>query len=297
LIPRPGAVCSALLTLWGSTLAAQPPDTASSGSIRFLPGVPLFPRLTAHVEEPRTGIRKSFGSSRLKLDIGAAYDLLEWHPADDTTTALRVGTEFFTYALSSNANGLRLQVDAADGFFGGHLLYSSMKSSGLTAIRLRILHLSAHFLDGHLGGGSELWRDGRAPIAYSRDFGELTVLWRRTTGRGHFQLYGGAAYATLIRPTEINRWSFLAGGEYVDAGPARNFFGQPCHLYAALHFTLAGIPAWTGTTHIETGVRFGSWDRAGTRIYLSYQAGLESFHQYFDVRENSWGAGIAFDLW
>jgi hypothetical protein len=33
------------------------------------------------------------------------------------------------------------------------------------------------------------------------------------------------------------------------------------------------------------------------RIYLSYETGLEVFHQYYDVRDNTWGAGIAFDLW
>jgi hypothetical protein len=65
----------------------------------------------------------------------------------------------------------------------------------------------------------------------------------------------------------------------------------------ALHFTLDGIPAWVGTTNVEGGVRFGPWDQAGVRIYLSYQAGLVPFHQYYNVRDESWGGGIAFDLW
>ena len=289
---RPGAVCGMLLSLSCSTLATEPADTAASRSVEFLPGIPHSPRLTASPEEPRTGIRKTFGSSKLKLDIGAAYDFLEWHPWSDSETALRLGAEFFAYTLIMNAQGLRLQADAADGFFGGHLFYTIGTGSGLTAFRLRILHLSAHFLDGHV---SE--HGGRAPIAFSRDYGELTHLWRWGTGRGHVQLYDGAAYATLIRPENIRRWSFLAGGEYVDSRLARNLLGQPCHCYAAVHFSLMGIRAWTGTTHVEAGVRIGSWDRTGTRIYLSYQTGLDEFHQYYNVRDDSWGAGIAFDLW
>lgn len=294
---RYGAFCGAALVFWFAAASAQQPDGTSTGMFQFLPGVPATPRLTANVEEPRTGIRKTFGSSRLKIDIGAAYDILEWHPGVDSTRFFRAGTEFFVYALSNNAYDLRLQIDAADGYFGGHLLYADRTDSRLLALRLRILHLSAHFLDGHLSAGGGHWRDDREPIGYSRDYGELTALVRRTTGRGHVQLYGGASYATLSRPDELKRWSFLAGGEYVDSELAGTLLGKRCHCYAAIHFALAGIPAWIGTTHAEVGVRLGTWDRSGVRIYLSYQAGLVPFHQYFDVREKSWGGGIAFDLW
>jgi hypothetical protein len=294
---RPLSVCAALLILCHRGIAAQPSDTASSVALRFLPGTPLSPRLTASVEEPRTGIRKTFGSSRLKLDIGAAYDFLELRVGGDTAKVIRAGTEFYTYALSNNAHGLRLQVDAADGFFGGHILFTDWTGPGIVSLRLRILHLSSHFLDGHLSAGGGHWRDNREPIAYSRDYGEITALWRMMTSRGHLQLYGGTAYASLQRPEDISRWSFLAGGEYVDSELTGRVFSQPCHLYAAIHFTLVGIPAWIGTTHVEAGLRFGSWDRAGVRFYLSYETGLQIYHQYYDVRDNTWGAGVAFDLW
>lgn len=292
-----GFLVGAVLVLCESMGTAGQLDSPDSSSLRFLPGIPRTPRLTAHVEEPRTGVRKTFGSSRLKLDIGAAYDVMEWHPGNDSTKSLRAGAEFFAYALSNNAYGLRLQIDAADGFFGGHLLYSRSSRERLTALRLRILHLSAHFLDGHSVAGGNGWRDGREPIPFTRDFGELTALWRTSTGRGHVQLYGGTSYATLSRPDALNRWTFLAGGEYVNSEIAGNLLGQLCNCYTALHFTLAGVPAWIGTTYVEGGVRFGGWDQAGLRIYLSYQAGLVPFHQYFNVREESWGGGIAFDLW
>jgi hypothetical protein len=294
---RPLAMCAVLLFHWHGEIAAQPSDTTSPGALQFLPGTPFSPRLTASVEEPRTGITKTLGSSRLKLDIGAAYDLLELRLGGDSGEVIRAGTEFFTYALSNNAYGLRLQVDAADGYFGGHVLYTDWTGPRVIALRLRILHLSSHFLDGHLSAGGGHWRDDREPIPYSRDCGEVSALWRLMTGRGHIQLYGGMAYASLQRPETISRWSFLAGGEYVDSKLAGRVLGQVCHSYAAIHFSLVGIPAWIGTTHVEAGVRFGAWDRAGMRIYLSYETGLEVFHQYYDVRDNTWGAGIAFDLW
>ncbi len=285
---RHATLCGAAFLLLFSTSLTQERDTASFAPVRLLPGIPVIPRLTASDEEPRTGIRKTFGSSRMKLDVGAAYDLLEWRPGADSTRTFRAGVEFFAYALSNNAYGLRLQVDAADGYFGGHFLYTDRTASRLTALRFRILHLSSHFLDGHLSAGGGHWRDNRDPIPFSRDYGELTALWRSTTERGHVQLYGGTSYATLSRPDQLRRWVFLAGGEYVD---------RPSHCYAAVHWTLTGIPAWIGTTHVESGVRFGSWDESGLRIYLSYQTGLVPFHQYFDVREETWGGGFALDLW
>ncbi len=294
---RPGFSVGATLIVCVCMGTAGQLDSLDSSALRFLPGVPKIPRLTAHLDEPRTGIRKTFGSSRLKLDIGAAYDILSWRPGNDSTKSMRVGAEFFAYALSNNAYGLRLQIDAADGFFGGHLLYSLRAGEHLSALRLRILHLSAHFLDGHAVPGGNGWRDGREPIPFTRDYGELIGIWRSTTGRGHVQLYGGTSYATLSRPDELRRWTFLAGGECVDSEIAGSILGQLCQCYTAVHFTLAGVPAWIGTTHVEGGVRFGSWDQAGLRVYFSYQAGLVPFHQYFNVREESWGAGIAFDLW
>ncbi len=296
MIHRPAVLLFALLS-FPALLAAQPADTAPAGALRFLPGIPVSPRFTADPEEARSGIMKEFGTSRLKLDVGIAYDLLEWRTRNNSTRSLRLGTELFTYALVMNANGRRLQADAADAFIGGHLLYTQRIDRGLAALRLRILHLSAHFLDGHQSADGNLWREGREPIPFSRDYGELTHLWRRMTTRGHFQIYGGIAYATLIRPVEINRWSFLAGGEYADAKLAGSVLGQPAHCYAAFHFTLAGIPAWIGTTHLEGGLRLGDWDRAGVRLYVNYQAGLDVFHQYYNVRGESWGGGIAFDLW
>jgi hypothetical protein len=292
----PGTVLCLIGLLTGSmrSAAQQPAIETLPWQVKFLPGAPLPFRLTANPQESRTGIRKEIGSSHLKLDIGATYDLLELTPGNDTSAVLRFGAEFFTYALSVSAEGLRLQIDAVDGFFGGHFLFLSRGSSGRqTALRLRILHQSAHFLDGHISVQTKTWRDNRAPNPYTRDFGELCGIQKIRPGPFDLEFFGGVSYATLVRPIEVQRWAYFAGVEIGDVVGSPG--GKPARLYAAGYFLLSGMPAYVGTTTLEGGIRFGESD--GLRLYVEFHSGLEIYGQYFDVKTTRWGVGIAFDPW
>jgi len=162
-----------------------------TSGFEFLPGKILFPPLIANYQEPRTGVRKEVGSSRLKLDIGTTLDLIEYRVSADGSQKIRMGIDFFTYALTTSAEGLRLQVDAVDGFFGGHLAFRTESENTAFALRLRILHLSAHFVDGHLDASGNHWRDGREPIPFTRDIGELTGALEWNTSDIIWRLYSG----------------------------------------------------------------------------------------------------------
>jgi hypothetical protein len=245
----------------------------------------------------RTGIAKQIGSSRLKLDIGGAFDLLEFRPGEDSLSTLRLGAEFFTYALTTSTDGFRLQVDAVDGFFGGHATLRLPDAGGEFVFRFRILHLSSHAVDGHLSPATGEWRDGRAPVPYARDFGELTAvrMWRFPSG--HLQVYAGGGYGTLIRPATLERWSFHAGGEIADGTLLNSFLDRPAILYAAFHWGLHGIPAWVGDIDVEAGIRIGAWNGGGVRVYGAYRSGSELFAQYYDLRIRAFSLGVSFDLW
>ena len=78
-----------LLLPLASAAAGDGPGTT------FLPAGMLFPPLRADYQEPRVGVRKEAGTSRLKLDIGSSIDFLEYRP-DTSGAKLRLGAEFFT---------------------------------------------------------------------------------------------------------------------------------------------------------------------------------------------------------
>ena len=276
-----------------NSLFAQ--TTTDEPSFRFLPGRTSFNPLTANYVEPRVGLRKEIATSRLKLDIGSTFDLLEYAFTDSRMKTIRLGVDFFTYALTTNAEGLRLQVDAVDGIFGGHVVYQDIKPQATLSVRLRLLHLSAHFVDGHFNTMSRGWTDGRPPIPYTRDFGELTCSYSWNVEGATVRLYSGISYATLVRPVEIKRFGSIHGVEFHTAlGSA---LGNPFIIFLADNLTLAGVPTYVGTNNLEFGVKFGGWNDRGVKVFLSHYGGMEIFSQYYNVRRDQWGVGFSLDVW
>lgn len=263
----------------------------------FLPGSLLVKPLVANYQEPRVGVRKEIGTSHLKLDIGSTLDVVEYTISAAQSKRVRAGIDFFTYALSTSAQGNRLQIDAVDGYFGGHVAYQSITDDATFSLRLRLLHLSAHFLDGHFDNTTATWKNGIAPIAFTKDFGELVGVYGIQIGGASVDFYSGFSYATLVRPTDIKRFGTIHGIELHSTGWPGTAFGKPCALFIADNLSLVGIPSYVGTNNLEFGVKFGEWTGNGVRLYGSYYSGLTIFSQYYNIRENRWGLGFSFDVW
>jgi len=289
------ALC--LLTGWaGSRENPEPDSSTDEAGFEFLPAGTSFMPLVASYQEPHTGLRKEIGSSRMKLDIGTTLDLLAYQFEGSEVSDIRIGADLFAYGLTTSSQGLRLQIDAVDGLFGGHLAFRHGDGRSLFAIRLRILHHSAHFVDGHYDLNTESWKDDRVPNPYTRDFGELVLSHRWGFPQVSIRLYGGVSYATLARPEEVQRWAGQAGVELQYGLPGGGVFGKPFSIYLADHFTLNGIPAYRGSNNLEGGVKFGPWESLGLRIYVNYHSGLEPFGQYFDLFREHWWMGFALDV-
>ncbi len=275
----------------------QRPPTTHGGDWQFLPGGTLFKPLVANPQEPRVGVRKEIGTSRLKLDIGSMVDFVQLTANDSGTLQFRMGADFFTYALTTSAQGLRLQVDAVDGFFGGHIVMRSADGPRSLVLRLRLMHLSAHLIDGHFDNATGQWKNGQLPIPFTKDFGELVAAYEFPLGPTHFLAYSGFGYATLVRPSEIRRLMTLHGVELRTDDDFATVFGKPFALYFADNITFTGVPAYIGTNVAEIGVKFGRWDDIGLKFYINYASGLEFFSQYYNVRRNMGGAGFAIDFY
>jgi len=195
--------------------------------------------------------------------------------------------------LVATIDDRRLQIDAVDGYLGGYIL---ARTGQTVTLRLRILHRSAHFVDGHYDPGTGTWRDGREPIPFTKDFGELLGAWRAPTGSVPVNLYAGLTYATLVRPTSIERFTGLYGIEITSGDHLGTVFGKPATTFGALHGSLEGIPVYVGTTSVVFGLKLGPWDAEGIRILARYRNGLEPFGQYYDIRREAWSLGVQFDI-
>ncbi len=292
---RPTLLLLLLLTVL-STGWTQSPNTTAVGTFEFLPGKTLFAPLTANPVEPRIGIRKEMASTRMKLDMGGSLDFLQYTFGGSGSARLSLGAEIFSFGLTTSAQGFRLQVDAIDGFYGGHILFRLDDGPRVYVARLRLIHHSAHLVDGHWSNDSLHWLNGKSPVATTQDMAELLGAVVLPVAGMPLRVYSGLSYATLVRPLAIERLSSLHGLELNSGDRLGTAFGKPWEAYAAFNLTFLGIPEYIGTSVAEAGIKLGAWDGAGLKLYVNYASGLEFYGQYFNERQKAWGAGFTIDV-
>jgi len=287
-------LCCSLL---GQQVAAQgihgePGETIQ---IEFLPSGLHFLPLKANHQEARVGVFKYFRNSNLKVDIGNTIDVASLL-VPSSRLRFTIGIDFMAYAYTTGAQGLRLQVDAIDGFFGGNVTVSRQQDESRLFGRFRILHHSAHMVDGHYLPGTNQWIGNRGPIPYTRDFGELILSHDLRPERFSLRYYGGTSYATLVRPAELKRLTFLAGFELATGELLGAVLGQTANVFCADHFTLTGAPKYAGNNQVQVGVKFGMWHGKGIVFYLAHYTGSNFFGEYYNERVLIAGAGFTVDF-
>ncbi len=250
-----------------------------------------FSPLQASLTEPRFGLSKAITTSTMKIDLGNSVDLIRLftrkNNADDQLYA--AGIDFFTYARVTGWEGMRLQVDAVDGFFGGHLTHSIPINQSELQLRLRFLHLSAHYVDGHFDQNTGQWKTNREPIPFTRDMADLTAAFKC----GDVRLYLLLEHAFRIRPFNQRRTWYQAGGEWF-LGHLSN---QNLHPYIAEDIRLVGFESYNANWASIVGIKLGEVYGSGINLFLRYYSGVGPFSEYFDLRINEWSLGFSIDYW
>ncbi len=269
---------------------------AQNDSFRFnfLPDGMHFLPLRANFQEAHMGILYYPSNANLKVDIGNSMDVLGFHFGEKLYVT--VGAEFMAYALATSFAGNRLQIDMLDGFFGGNASVSYVLNQSSKLIgRFRIIHNSAHLVDGSFIRDSKTWKNNYEPIPYTEDFGELIFGHEFSKDKFLTRYYGLLSYSTLVRPSNLKKW---VGGLGFESAYTKIFtlFEKDANLFAAYHFQVDGVSKYEGSNSLKTGIKFGDWQNKGVTFYLSYYSGRNPFSEYYFQKVDKFGIGFLFEF-
>ncbi|MBL1212786.1 MAG: hypothetical protein HND52_05430 [Ignavibacteriae bacterium] len=279
-----------IFLIWSSVLISQ-----NKTAVELFPAGLHFLPLKANNQEARIGILYYPENASLKVDVGNTIDLIAIH-FDDSKSKLSFGIEFMAYALSTSFEGKRLQIDALDGFFGGNAVFSRKNIDNIIYLRFRFIHNSAHLVDGSFLKKENRWKNDLFPIPYTKDFGELTIARKHTISNIALRYNVGFAYAALVRPLELEKFSMSTGFEIAFKNVFGKIFNRENSLFFADQLSFEGTPKYIGSNNLIGGIKFGDWDSKGVIFYLSYYSGRNMFSEYYYERISKFGIGFFIDF-
>lgn len=301
---RPPVALALLVALGG--LAAP----AARAQWTWLPEHRLVPALLADPLEPGSGVHKHVGTDRIEARVGVLRDLVRYdgrpvlgvrRAAVGVSGQAAMLLRLRRYGEKSPLTfpfGFRQLVDfpldTGDYTFG---LYASAERDLGPAVtaraRAQVVHVSSHLGDGRYDGATGTWRDGRAPIDYSRNYLQLLLdAAHRPTG---LRAYVAPAGLTYHSPAGGERapGAFVQGGlewRGPGFGPRRllhGFGGADVRTFPRL----TGTRARTGAAYVA-GLRVGAWGRRGLDLQATRYAGASWRGQFYGLAERSWALGF-----
>lgn len=258
-------------------------ESLSQSETEYFPEILNISPLRANFLEARTGFVFKISENDLRLDVGNSRDIL--HITSDSWK-FSFGADFFTYTKLRGEENFHFPVDAVDYLFGVNFGIKKLMRGEEFGARLRISHISAHFVDGHYEGSFGRWRDGRNPTVYSREFFELIPYYTIS----HIKVYTGLTYLIHVVPEEIGKYIVHSGFEY----KFDNIFSDEITPILAYDFKLGKLNKYTGTNSISAGIKFGDSDGIGLSVMFNYFSGYSIHGEYFDIYEQY--SGINFNL-
>lgn len=256
-------------------------------------GIHLFPDdltiqpFTANMLEPKLGFLFQLGENELRLDIGNSVDVIRMVREDESEFSL--GVDLFTYTLLRGESEFHFPVDAVDYLFGVNFGYKTKVGRYEEAgVRVRLSHISAHFVDGHYETPHNQWRGGRDPIVYSREFIEVMPYYRQRDLR----LYAGFTYIYHVDPTHIGKDNYQLGFDYF----IRGSLSETITPFIAYDIKVINIDAYTANNSISAGIKFGKPYGKGLSIYLNYYSGKSIHGEYYDWNKEYTALGFNVDL-
>ncbi|MFC2133337.1 DUF1207 domain-containing protein [Bacteroidota bacterium] len=255
-------------------------------STELFPDDLIIQSFAANILEPKLGFLFNFGGEDLRLDIGNSIDVVRFSFTQEHT--LSIGADLFTYTLLRGEENFHFPVDAVDYLFGINFGYLNTSGSNEWGTRLRISHISAHFVDGHYSPSDNSWRDGRNPQVYSREFIELMPYYKFN----NLRLYAGLTYIFHVDPENLGKDNFQVGFDYF----LKDKISTSITPFAGYDLKVVNLDKRYANHSISAGVKFGKPNGKGLSIYLHYYSGKSIHGEYFDLNKTYTSLGFNIDL-
>lgn len=241
---------------------------------------------TANFLEPKLGFLFTMNENSIRLDIGNSLDVLHYNCNKDVSWSF--GLDLFTYTLLRGENDFHFPVDAVDYLFGVNFGYVNKAHKYPFGARLRISHISAHFVDGHYDGTHQMWRDGHNPRVYSREFVEFLPFIKISDIR----FYGGITYLFHVDPTDLGKDIYQAGMDYFGT----DMIAKHVSPFAGYDIKVEHLDTYKTNHSVMAGIKFGHAEGRGLSLYLQYYAGRNIHGEYFDHNDEYTAVGLNVDL-
>lgn len=261
-------------------------NVINSQSTELFPGSINIQPFSANTLEPRLGFLFHFSKNELRLDIGNSIDI--YHYRINDSEKLSIGADLFTYTLLRGEKDFHFPVDAVDYLFGINAGYKKSEGNIEYGARVRLSHISAHFVDGHYDGVNQQWRDGLNPRVYSREFVELMPFYKINS----FRAYAGFTYLFHVTPEFIGRTNYQLGFDYFAPG----LLVENLTPFVAYDIKLINIGTYSANHSFSAGIKFGKPDSRGISIYFHFYSGKSIHGEYFDFPKSYSAVGINLDL-
>ncbi len=241
---------------------------------------------TAKMIEPKIGFSFQTGANELELNIGNSLDLILYKMNDSGNISL--GADFFTFTLLRGEANFHFPVDAVDYLFGLNFGYKRQWGNSEIGARLRISHISAHFVDGHYEGVNRRWKNNLNPRVYSREFVEIIPFYKFK----NFRTYAGLTYIFSVDPVTIGKDNYHFGFEYFND----NILSGLANIFIAYDFKMIHLDKYSGNNSFQIGLRFGRTFGKGFSIYYQYYSGKSHHGEYYDFTKRYSAIGFNLEL-
>ncbi|MCX6170968.1 MAG: DUF1207 domain-containing protein [Ignavibacteriales bacterium] len=268
-----------LIYILGSSVNAQ-----SITEIEYFPNSLSIHPFTANQLEPKLGFDFRLNSNQLWLNIGNSLDIIQIKNDYETFS---FGADLFTWTLLKKEDNFHFPVDAVDYMFGVNLGYKTSVHNYSFGGRIRVSHISAHFVDGHYDGVKNEWKDGLIPKVFSREFVEMLGFYEFY----NLKIYVGGTYLFHVDPAGIGRATLQTGLEY---------FMKDLISYNLSPYVAADGKLRTNDNSrnfaLNIGLKFGKIDGRGLRLYYQYYKGYDINGEYYNLRREYSSLGLNLDL-